>query len=404
MKSNCINFSIIMTLISILISCKQEKNILNLSPNPVIDSISVSEKWNTRSEHIYKVEAKVLDAQGFADIDTVRMEIVDAGTDVLILNSRLYDDGAFYYPASGDVVAGDGVYCNQYGATQIVPALSTAECIIRLQAIDKQGNQSAVENRRILFGPNYPPVIQNVSVPDTFSVPRLRPIIRISVADADGIADISRAYFESKAANGRAWIFESDLYNDGNYEMHGDEVAGDSVFAVRLDSTFMVDKLGSYLLRFYVQDSFQEKNEVIPEQDLFVANTPPLIVNIVMPEIVERPATSGGYKQGFITAQVVDDQGLADIDSVYFYSRKPDSTLAYQGKSFILVDNGLPFVLNRTFEQGDVQAGDGVFSYTLLVYSTAEVGTYTFTFYARDKVGNLSAPQTRTIEIVVAGN
>jgi hypothetical protein len=49
---------------------------------------------------------------------------------------------------------------------------------------------------------------------------------------------------------------------------------------------------------------------------------------------------------------------------------------------------------------GDQQAGDGIYSFSLLVSSEALSGFYTFTFYARDKAANLSAAQVRVIEIV----
>jgi hypothetical protein len=400
MKLNMINIIYLSGMIIILSSCKQDKNILTLSPDPVIDSITLPEKWNTRLELLYKIEAKVLDAQGFNDIDTVRLDVIDPNTSALIFTDILHDDGACYYPQDGDVLAGDGVFSNKYYAAQIVSVQSTAEYTIQFTAIDKQGNLSISQDRSVLFSPNYPPVIGTITAPDTFAVPRLRPIVQISVADNDGISDISQAYFESQAVQGQARIFESDLFNDGNYELHGDDVAGDSVFSARLDSSFMVDKKGSYLLWFHVLDSFLEKNEVVPSHELFVANTPPRIIDIILPEVMERPVTSGAYKLGFLTVRVSDDQGLADIDSVYFYSRKPDSTMANEGKYLFLVDNGLPFAPNKLLEHGDLQAGDGIYSYSLLVYNTYALGTYTFTFYARDKAGNFSTAQIRTLTIV----
>jgi hypothetical protein len=194
MRLNSIRFSIIIMVIFMQFSCKQEKNIVTLSPDPVIDSVELPAKWNTRLNLLYKVEVKVLDAQGFANIDTVLMEVIDANSEITLFKDQLYDDGAFYYPQDGDVMALDGVYSNQYTARQVVPAQSTAECIIKFKAIDKQGNQSLIDNRPVLFSPNYPPAILNISAPDTFSIIRLRPVIQISVADSDGIADISRSY------------------------------------------------------------------------------------------------------------------------------------------------------------------------------------------------------------------
>jgi hypothetical protein len=390
----------ILVLLFLYCSCNQEKNPVVLSPNPVIDSVAIPTKWNTRSEIVYKVEVRVLDAQGFADIDSVNLKIFDPNTTSLIFNDNLYDDAAYYHAQDGDVVAGDGIYSNRFLATRIVPAQTSGEYTFEFTASDKQGNHSQIEKRSVLFAPNYSPVINSVTVPDTLSITPGGLVIRISVSDYDGIADVIRAYFESQSQQSGARVYESEMFNDGNYEIHGDLTAGDSVFSVRLDTSFFVGKQGNYKLLFYVQDSFFEQNEVVPEHEIFVGNTPPQIVDIILPETITRPTSSGTYKRALLTVQVRDAQGLADIDSVYFYSRKPDSTMANEGKRIPLVDNGLPFdPLHPDIYTGDLQAGDGIYSLSLLVYSDYQLGTYTFTFYVLDKAGNLSAPVVRTLEI-----
>jgi len=104
-----------------------------------------------------------------------------------------------------------------------------------------------------------------------------------------------------------------------------------------------------------------------------------------------------------MSVEVADAQGLADIDSVYFYSLRPDSTWANNGIPLLLVDNGLQFDPgNPIIETGDEEAGDGKYSFSLIVESDFELGTYTFFIYIRDKAGNLVGPQSRQITIIEA--
>jgi hypothetical protein len=102
-----------------------------------------------------------------------------------------------------------------------------------------------------------------------------------------------------------------------------------------------------------------------------------------------------------MTAEVLDPDGLADIDSVYFYSLKPDSTYANDGLPILLVDNGLPFnISNAGLEAGDLVAGDGTYSFSILTYHDTVTGLYTFSFFIRDKAGNLTGPVSKTINIL----
>jgi len=400
MNFNLIRKIFLLLFMVIFLSCQQDKNPVTLSPSPVIDSLMLPAKWNTLSDIVYKVEVRVQDAQGFSDIDTVNFRIIDPNTTTLILSGDLYDDAAYYHADDGDVVAGDGVYSNRLTISQIVPSETNGEYTFEFAAIDKEGNHSQIQSRTVLFAPNFPPGIDEIAAPDTIVVVPASQIITISVHDHDGYDDIIRAYFESQSQRTGVRIYEADMFNDGNYELHGDEAAGDSVFSARLDSTFVLGKQGNYNLLFHVMDSFLEQNETTAVHEIFIGNSPPRIVNINLPETIVRPTASGVYKYGLITVQVQDAQGLGDIDSVYFYSRKPDSTMANGGQPLILVDNGIPFDPdNPSPYSGDLKKNDGIYSLSFFIYSDYAVGIFTFTFYVKDKAGNLSTPEVRTLEI-----
>ncbi len=115
------------------------------------------------------------------------------------------------------------------------------------------------------------------------------------------------------------------------------------------------------------------------------------ITQTEVPDSMEIPTESGSYNRELVKVWVSDPQGLDDVKSVYFYSRKPDGTLANNGDSLLLVDNGKGFNYNNPWDEaGDEQAGDGIYSLSILMFIDTQPGKYVFTFYMEDKGGNQS--------------
>ena len=52
---------------------------------------------------------------------------------------------------------------------------------------------------------------------------------------------------------------------------------------------------------------------------------------------------------------------------------------------------------NLWVETGDEVAGDGIYSLSIFADYTSTSGVYTFSFYIRDKVGNLTGPVKKTL-------
>ncbi|MBD3225066.1 MAG: hypothetical protein GF313_10085 [Caldithrix sp.] len=130
------------------------------------------------------------------------------------------------------------------------------------------------------------------------------------------------------------------------------------------------------------------------------------ITGISMPDSLQKPQPSQ-YTFGLIEATVQDPDGLNDVDSVYFFSLKPNGQYGNDGQPIRMVDNGKSFNYGKLGElyYGDKQSGDGVYSFPMLVFSSdnpdldTKPGTYIFTFYMRDKAGNLSEANTDSIEV-----
>ena len=82
---------------------------------PVIEFINLNSNWNLAETAYNKVEVKILDPQGVENIDSVTIKISTSIGEIILVD-RLYDDGTYYHTNDGDVIAGDGVFSNQFVA------------------------------------------------------------------------------------------------------------------------------------------------------------------------------------------------------------------------------------------------------------------------------------------------
>jgi len=382
-----------------LYACKED-NPVAVSEMPSITEIKLAEKWKPDFPDLYKIETTISDPQGIGDIRTVQMNVRREQSGAIIFQDTLFDDGAYIYPRDGDVFARDGIFTNRYNTEMIDPGVKNGNYIFSFIAIDQSGNESAEAEKSILFSDNAPPVIREVSHPDSFNVNYQDQLITATVTDTNGQIDIDRVYFESRNPRTGVQKFEAELYDDGDRENHGDEVAGDSVFTARLDTGLAVGKKGDFELLFKAEDKFGETGGVMTGM-LYIDNLTPEFGDIDVPSSISRPVPGASNIRKLITVQVLNPEGLADVDSVYFYSRKPDLTYANNGLPIILQDNGLPFDPNNpAVAVGDILAGDGVYSFSLIVDPGTQLGTYQFTFYIRDKAGNRSTVLTRDLNIL----
>ncbi len=391
----------ILVIIIFSIGCSKEDNPVSLGVVPSITKLKLPDKWNIRTSPNYKIEVWATDPQGMSNLSGVQMTITESSSGNQIFIDSLYDDGAYYHINDGDVLAGDGVYSNNYRPSDINQALDEAEYLFQFKAVDKQHNESQVLEYPVFFGPNSRPQVQRISAPDFIQSGISDVIFSITASDSDGTDDIIISFFESENLEKGYKKFEQYLYNDGNLTNHGDETANDSVFSTKINFDFLSGKQGRYNLLFYVEDSFGERNTEVATHEVVIGNEPGEFLQINVPEQMNLPITVDDYNRELMTTEVSDPDGLADIDSVYFYSLKPDSTFANDGLPILLVDNGLSFNINNAgVETGDLDPGDGIYSFSILTYQDTITGLYTFSFYIRDKAGNLTGPVIKTINIL----
>jgi hypothetical protein len=181
--------------------------------------------------------------------------------------------------------------------------------------------------------------------------------------------------------SGKKYLSNSlSLFDNGKTE-NGDLVAGDKIYSNKI---FMKrnDLNGNYTVKYFVTDNILSNR--LAAQSTFnyrngETNLPPVISDaFIDPDTLIVTTT--------ITIQtrikVFDSNGLNDVKEVYFIVFRPDGTT--NNIKTLLFDDG------NVNDNGDLIAGDGIYSRKIQVNETNTKGTYRFEFRATDRGGLLS--------------
>lgn len=168
-----------------------------------------------------------------------------------------------------------------------------------------------------------------------------------------------------------------NLFDNGKPE-NGDLLSGDKIYSNKI---FMKSKdaNGSYNVKFFVDDNLVQNRFVA--QTTFIyrngeSNVAPIISNaFIDPDTLVVTTTTTIQTR----LKVEDQNGLNDIKEVYFIVYRPDGTTNNIKTS--LYDDG------NLNDNGDLVAGDGIYSRKIQVNETNTKGTYRFEFRANDRGG-----------------
>lgn len=378
-------------LLMFLISCEEEHQPLNPGKDPEIKTVSISSTWNIHRQTPDIIEVEVFDPQGAANLNPVYLQVSNENG-VVIFNDSLYDDGSYYHPQSGDVLAKDGFFRNRFRAADIDS--SVGEYIFTFEVADKDGNIAAPRLIDVRFRWAEVAEIATVISPDSLKSGSVAAYLNAILENYSPGTDTLSVYVRVKKSGQPVVLSTITMFNDGNYEDHGDQVAGDSVFSYKMDSTFSANKQGLYDHAFQVESSLGDTSATVTRQ-IFLENKPGKVHSVEIPDSVKRPAS--GSVLVYTNAHVSDPQGLADVDSVYF-------TLQDSQGNFIRdeFNNLVKLMLYDDGDgnlHGDSQAGDGIYSTILEISSQNQLESYTLYFYMRDRVGQLSAVKTHPFSI-----
>lgn len=366
----------------LLFSCEEDKLVTG---NPAVFEISeeqIPQQINSNSAEKVLFSAKVVHPEGEAGIVAVNLLLVaNSGNENRF---RMYDDGSVNH-ASGDVIAFDGVYSVLVGGNN--SGLRDGFYAASIEAVSAGDEiiHSAEKSLRVLQ--NIRPVVEAVSFPDSISA-GMQPLeITATVSDSNGVDDVRWVLVDGQHDFGLQKGFRDTLVS---------RPGGSAVFSRIVDSSYATGKMGNYLLQFVAEDMSEEKS--IPlSRSVYFENTPPQVWDTVVPDSLKVPQS--GAAEVLITVRVKDRQSLSDIQEVYFDSVKPDGNPS-SGNPFYMYDNGLPYNQNEATAVGDKIAGDGVYSLTIFLPPGTPLGVYTFTFYAKDKAGQLTPGPADSIRVI----
>ncbi|KAA3608812.1 MAG: hypothetical protein D8M58_18930 [Calditrichaeota bacterium] len=379
--------------IQVIISCSEKSTKPDDAQNPEFISIRIDDRWNLNAVNSSLVEIKVSDPQGFSDLKNIAVKVFD-NTSQMVFEDSLYDDGNL--SGSTDLIAGDGVFRNVFLPSAITSSAGTFS--FEFEIVDMSENDAGELKKEVSFGFNEAPLIESITVPLQFLSGANPEIISVVAPDNDGDNLQTKVFLDLLRSSQSVLSQPIQLSNNGDFGISGDAFAGDSIFSFKMDSSFAAGKSGDYKMEFLAEDEFSDKSEAVT-RDIFIENKAGVILSATLPDTINRPGQVNAFTETLLSIKVYEPQGLTDIDSVYFEFIFPDGQPA-NNNPFLMVDNGLPFNIGNLFvEAGDKTANDGIFSLTFLVNDANQTGTYHFSFYMRDKVGNLTTALTDSIEV-----
>ena len=303
----------------------------------------------------------------------------------------LYDDGSHFDNIPGDNEftsrISSSIFENNSGTT-LLELFGTSSANKPYAPVGASLTKSITAVNGFL---NTAPILSNISAPDSVRYDLSEStLISVDITDEQGFADISFVtgliYAPFSPVPNLSVNFQIDQTGESPYRAFA-EIPHEPIRAIGP---------GIYTLFVKALDSKNnQSNEIITSIDFKTGqiDSPPEIVSLIVPDSIRADNSLI-----LLQAEVFDTGGLSDIDRVFFFSVKPDGSLANNGNPFFLFDDGGTVSHGGVFS-GDPVAGDGIYSVTIRIPAETEKGTFVFRFQAVDKAGLESAVLERTVVV-----
>jgi hypothetical protein len=317
------------------------------------------------------ITASVSDPQGASDVGNVTYAILGPPGDSLVASGSL----VLIQPAADSLP----VTCT--GAPSFAVDTSKGGIFrVEISATDKAGHASSTFSREVsIYKGKSAPV---VSLPGArwlaaSGADSTQYLVTVTASDANGLNDIAQV---TVRATGSRITGSLTMYDDG-LKAHGDVTAGDGVFATRAWIAPTGD-IHDVVFEFVATDKAGHVSNTARRP---VLNANPAFTFLNVPSTIQRPASGSSLVTFY--AGVKDDDGISDIDSVFFKNLSSATPVV-----IMMYDDG-----DRT-THGDSLAGDGTYSRILSIDAATSTGTKQFMFSVVDRFG-ARKDSTRSITI-----
>ena len=365
-----------------LSACKSDPVSLDDPQDPIIEEIQFPPTTYLNKPGGTQIHFRVVDPQGVSNIASATLLVIKPGESVETEVSP-WDDGQ-----NGDIIAADGQFTAVLDADFWGQA---GDAQFKAFAVDSDGNSVTSELQALVVQSGdggQMPEIKGLAFPDTINPKGSYEInLLTTVVDPDGVGDIDTVFYQIFPPQSLIPSLEGQLFDDGQND---DGIAGNGIFGMKLQNTIFGDSQGIFTLRLQAKDKVGNVSHVRIKYFLFseiIVNQPPVLLSASLPETISRSSAN----PLILRATVADSNGLSDIDAVLFNSFKPDGSPA----------SGNPFRMRNDGQNGDATAGDDEYALTIFITTANATGTYTFSFFARDKSGltsNVIELQTVVVE------
>ncbi len=370
--------SILIALLLTIFACEEEIVSPEAGPAFSISAFEIPAVINISVPRFYTLMFRVTHPEGLSAISEVKAVFYQSNQVTKVLELTLFDDGQAQNENDGDVVANDGIYTATLFAGGLQPIPADVK-FVRGEAVDASGMQIESEFITSQILSSIDPILQSVSTPDTLLSATAPVTFSATVQDSNEIDDVTFVLMQLKR-NGVGVGEDTLRFSSSTATDRGE-------FTITIDSTYAAERQGEYTLEFQAHDRAGGISNTLTKS-IFLENKSPQVSNSALPDTVQRPVAGEDIIEVRVSAN--DPQGLGDIQTVTMVILRQGGTPA----TVELFDDG-DFAGHR-----DETAGDGVFSRGLTVDQSSTPGTFSFTFQAADRVGNLSSTIVDTLVIL----
>lgn len=369
--------SILIALFLTIFACDEQIVPPEAGPAFNVSAFEIPPVINTSVPRVYTFMFRVSHPEGLSAISEVKAVFYQSDQATKVLELPLFDDGQAQNENDGDVLANDGIYTATFFAGGLQPIPEDVK-FVRGEAVDVSRQQTESTFIESQFLENVNPILQSVSTPDTLRSGTPPVIFSATVQDSNEIDDVAFVLMQLK---------RNGVVGEDTLRFSNSSATDRGEFTISLDSTYAAERQGQYTLDFQAHDQAGGSSNILT-QSIFLENKTPHVFNPVLPDTVQRPATGEEIIEVRVSAN--DPQGLGDLQTVTMVILRQGGTPA----TVELFDDG-DFAGHR-----DESAGDGIFSRGLTVSPGSAAGTFSFTFQATDRVGNLSGTVVDTLVIL----